>query len=54
MDENGIVRLTGEPPTLPPHVTTKQMRKDMRKKMMDTAHEIVEEWTKYYTYARYM
>lgn len=41
MDENGIVRFTGAPTVLLPHITTQAMRDEMKAKIIATAKEII-------------
>lgn len=40
MDDNGLVRLTGDEPVLIPYTFTKQDRDEMRKLIVDTAKDI--------------
>ena len=46
-DENGIVRFTGEPPVLLPHITTQAMRDELREKIINTAKDITICWEAY-------
>lgn len=47
MDDNGIVRLSGEAPVLLPHTTTQAMRDELREKIISTAKDIVTCWDAY-------
>lgn len=47
MDENGIIRFTGDTPVLLPHVTTQEMRDELRAKIISTAKDITTAWTAY-------
>jgi hypothetical protein len=47
MDDNGIIRFTGEPPELIPYLTTPEIRKEMREKIISTAKDINTLWTAY-------
>ena len=40
MDDNGIVRFTGEPAELIPYLATPEMRQEMREKIISTAKDI--------------
>ncbi len=47
MDDNGIIRFTGEKPVLLPHVTTQATRDELRAKIISTAKDIVTCWDAY-------
>ncbi len=47
MDENGIVRFTGEPSVMLPHITTQEVRDKLKAKMVATAKDIVTCWESY-------
>ena len=47
MDESGIVRFTGEPTKMLPHITTQTMRDALKAKIVETAGEIVTCWEAY-------
>lgn len=47
MDDNGIIRLTGEPPVLLPHITTQAMRDELKEKIISTAKDINTCWAAY-------
>lgn len=41
MGDDGIVRFTGEPPVMLPHITTQVMRDELKAKIISTAKDIV-------------
>jgi len=47
MDENGVVRFTGAPTVLLPHITTQAMRDELKAKIIKTAAEIITCWNAY-------
>lgn len=46
-DDNDIIRFTGEPPVLLPHITTQAMRDELREKIIKTAAEMTILWNSY-------
>ena len=46
-DECDIIRFTGEPTVLLPHITTQAIREELREKIINTAKEIITCWTAY-------
>lgn len=47
MDDSGIIRFTGEPSVLLPHITTQAMRDELREKIISTAKDITTVWQAY-------
>lgn len=46
-DDNGLVRFTGEKPVLLPHVTTQEVRDELKAKIISTASDIEICWQAY-------